>query len=167
MEDILTTIRELCIADCIEIIPTITEIVNSNNNSSTNPSPPERLDLPSVLLEAYNSHPKTSPGKTPDRTIWRSSVIIVFKDIFSLVRIGTTTDTSNKINYSNQISEHFSDLFIGVVSTDLLKLYQAMGTIADLKGREPKIWIYLYKYMCIRFHTCKCKFKHMYVYTCV
>jgi hypothetical protein len=139
MEDILTTIRELCIAGCIEIMPTITEIINNNDTNNTNPSPSESLDLPSILLEAYNSHPKTSPGKTPDRTIWRSSVIIVFKDVFSLVRTESTTDTSNKNNYNDQISEHFSDLFIGVVSTDLLKLYQAMGTIADLTGTEFKI----------------------------
>jgi hypothetical protein len=51
------------------------------------------------------------------------------KDIFSLVR---TVSTNSK---KNKMSEPFSDLFIGVVSTDLLKLYQAMGTITDPEGK--------------------------------
>jgi hypothetical protein len=58
MEDILTTIRELCIANCVEILPTTLENINTNDNNT----PPEPLDLPSILLEAYSSHPKASTG---------------------------------------------------------------------------------------------------------
>ena len=83
MEDVITAIRDLCDAKCIELLPVLHEDENDaikDDRGKISGVP----DFPSILLKAYVSHPKSPPGRIVDQIPWKVSAITALTDIFRL-----------------------------------------------------------------------------------
>jgi hypothetical protein len=138
MDDVITAIRELCEAKCVELLPSI----NTTEN-----------DFVSELLNAYESHPKVPTGRVVDKTVWKVSAATGLTEVFRLSPRDSYTTHSSTVHVDSIIETveddgesdpsviAFSALFLGIICDDLMLLYQALGTMSDPEGsiKESKI----------------------------
>ena len=83
MEDVITAIKDLCDAKCIELLPVIHED-EKDNRGIDGVKTLGIEDFPHTLLRSYVSHPKSPPGRIVDQIPWKVSAITALADIFRL-----------------------------------------------------------------------------------
>ena len=102
MEDVITAIRDLCDAKCIELLPVLHEDENDDIKDDR-----EKIsgvpDFPSILLKAYVSHPKSPPGRIVDQIPWKVSAITALTDIFRLSPSHDPSTTTLAVPYSEAV----------------------------------------------------------------
>ena len=102
MEDVITAIRDLCNAKCIELLPILHDDEKENikdDRGKISGIP----DFPSILLRAYVSHPKSPPGRIVDQIPWKVSAITALTDIFHLSSSHDPSTNNLAVSYSEAV----------------------------------------------------------------
>ena len=88
MEDVITTIKDLCDAKCIELLPIFLRLKKPKMINESEKQKRGKThgvsDFPNVLLKAYKSHPRSPLGRIVDQIPWKVSAITALTDVFRL-----------------------------------------------------------------------------------